>query len=245
MGLKHVGLASHSCGVIYLMNILYHMPEILSSESPTVYMLSPWVHPSKSGVKMLTIASAMPAGFVQSWTKVTSFLVNNLMPSLSSFSSKSKKKEEKAQKVTAKDEKMLATCGLSAAETENTRNYYIKMFFAEETSGSSEEASLGLKMSGQGHWGVCEDYEDFVASLAKKVRVDGKLSKLHIQACFGGKDSFVGKGGMKYFTETWTGKETQDIFFFEGEEVPGLDHDDVTLPENGILGKIFESSTLR
>ncbi|EHY56725.1 hypothetical protein HRR83_002192 [Exophiala dermatitidis] len=268
---SQVGLIAHSCGIIYAFNTVYHTPELLSPGMPLV-LLSPWVHPSKSGVKMLTIASAMPAGVMQGLNKVTSFLVKNLIPSPGDKEGKNKTKEHQKQKdhqqqqqqrkqptnktLSAEDKKWLESTGFVASETEEFRNYFIKMFFAEDTTGASEEASLGLKHGGgkpgQGHyWGVCDDYERFVARLAEKAKGqtqtkenetkdEEKKEKLHIVAYFGSKDSYLGSGGQKYLRDVWSSPLARQVADFEIEEVKGLDHDGVALPENGVLGRVLD-----
>ncbi|KAG9776908.1 hypothetical protein KCU88_g4679, partial [Aureobasidium melanogenum] len=268
---SQVGLIAHSCGIIYAFNTVYHTPELLSPGMPLV-LLSPWVHPSKSGVKMLTIASAMPAGLMQGLNKVTSFLVKNLISSPGDKEGKNKTKEHQKQKdhqqqqqqrkqptnktLSAEDKKWLESTGFVASETEEFRNYFIKMFFAEDTTGASEEASLGLKHGGgkpgQGHyWGVCDDYERFVARLAEKAKGqtqtkenetkdEEKKEKLHIVAYFGSKDSYLGSGGQKYLRDVWSSPLARQVADFEIEEVKGLDHDGVALPENGVLGRVLD-----
>ena len=53
----------------------------------------------------------------------------------------------------------------------------------------------------------------------------------------GERDGYIGRGGIKYFTKCWTGVERVD---FRDVEVMGLGHEDLTLPENEVLGKIFD-----
>lgn len=238
-----VTLAAHSSGVIYLFNTVYHLPEILTPE-PTIHLISPWVHPSKSGAKMLTIASAMPAGLVTGWNKMTSFLVNRLMPSSAPTDQGKKKNKKNPQSdsaVTADEQTLLETCGLSSAAKQPTRDYFVKMFFEEDTSGVADEAKLGLKTGSGVSWGICDDYETFATQLASKV---GKNNKLHMVAYFGEKDGYVGKGGCQYFHRVWGSDRGQSISA-EIHEVPGMNHDDLTLPEHGILGQIFDSASDR
>ncbi|KAL2419959.1 hypothetical protein ABEF95_009476 [Exophiala dermatitidis] len=258
LDVTQVGLIAHSCGIIYAFNTVYHTPDLLTPNMPLV-LLSPWVHPSKSGVKMLTIASAMPAGLMQGLNKVTSFLVKNLIPSPSDKDGKATKKAQKDQQSqqqqekqqqqrkqpTADDKKWLETTGFVASETEEFRNHFIKMFFAEDTTGASEEASLGLKHGGgklgAGHfWGVCDDYERFVGRLADRKKDKGNKEKLRIVAYFGSKDSYLGSGGQKYLRDVWSSPLARQVADFALEEVKGLDHDGVALPENGVLGKVLD-----
>lgn len=234
-----VTLAAHSSGVIYLFNTVYHLPEILTPK-PTIYLISPWVHPSKSGAKMLTIASAMPAGLVTGWNKMTSFLVNRLMPSSAPADQGKKKNKKDPQSdsaITADEKTLLETCGLSLSAKQPTRDYFVKMFFEEDTSGVADEAKLGLKTGSGVSWGICDDYETFATHLAEKV---GKDNKLHIVAYFGEKDGYVGKGGCQYFQRVWESDTARQSISAEVHEIPGMNHDDLTLPEHGVLGRIFD-----
>lgn len=205
---------------------------------------------------MLTIASAMPAGLVSGWNKVSSFLVNSIMPSASTFELASKKakkdqkqkgkKDQKAQEGwQEKEDVLLATTGLTAAEKEDTRNYFVKMFFAEETGGVSDEAKLGLKTYGEGQWGVCEDYQKYIPRLVEQLHKERKTkAQLRIMSYFGTNDGYVGKAGFKYFSDCWTAPETSGVLAYTGHEIPRMNHDDLTLPENGILGLMFDDALL-
>ncbi|CEJ57903.1 hypothetical protein PMG11_06580 [Penicillium brasilianum] len=241
-----VTLVAHSSGAIYLFNTLYHLPHTLAAPAPTVHLISPWVHPSKSGAKMLTIVSAMPAGLVSGWNKMTSFLVNRLMPSSApTLKEKAKsKKNAKGENAAGNDldtdeATLLETCGLTPATKQPTRDYFVKMFFEEDTSGVAEEAKLGLRTSGsQVSWGVCDDYEEFVGELARKVAEDARFSSLRVAGYFGEKDGYVGKGGVQYFRKMW--ESSDSVIYAEIHEVPNMNHDDLALPEHGILGQIFD-----
>jgi hypothetical protein len=39
LNIKHVSLASHSAGTVYLLNTLYHFPHLLEPENPRVALL--------------------------------------------------------------------------------------------------------------------------------------------------------------------------------------------------------------
>lgn len=255
VGIDRVTLAAHSCGVLYLFNTLYHLPHILATPNPTVHLISPWVHPSNSGAKMLTIASAMPAGFVTGWNKMTSFLVNRFMPSSAPTSNDTKGKKQdskggqKSNRVDGSqvptDEAMLIeTCGLTSGAKQPTRDYFIKMFFLEDTSGVADEAKLGLRTGGGNvSWGVCDDYAAFVPQLAQKLADDGAVSgKVLVAAYFGEKDSYVGKGGIQYFRQLWEKDVVRQSVSAQINEVAGMDHDSLTLPEHRILGRIFDAT---
>jgi pimeloyl-ACP methyl ester carboxylesterase len=237
VGIETVTLVAHSSGAIYLFNTLYYLPQIVKGQAPTVHLIAPWVHPSKSGAKMLTIVSAMPAGLVSGWNKMTSFLVNKLMPS--SAPTSREKKDKPASEATADSKMLLETTGLTPENKQPTRDYFVKKFFEEDTSGVAEEAKLGLKTGDQVSWGVCDDYEEFVGDLARKVAGDdARFSSVHVTAYFGDKDGYLGKGGVQYFRTVW---ETSAFpISAEIHEVPGMNHDDMTLPEHGILGMIFD-----
>lgn len=244
--IKHVALASHSCGVIYLFNTIYYLPEILLPTAPTAFILAPWVHPSKSGVKILEIASCMPSWLVSGWNKINIFMVSSVAPSLALLSTllpKSKKKSKELEKEKDEERRIMENCGLTKEAREKSMEICIKMLFAEETKGASDEAMMALKTDAHNHWGVCEDYSAFVPQLAQMLRGRPGQEKLQVRAFFAENDFLVGKGGKKYFDGCWKGEEEiADIISFESIEVAGVDHDGVGLPENEILGKIFEEA---
>jgi len=182
----------------------------------------------------------MPTGLIAGWNKVTSFFVNNLLPSAATISSSAsptatKLAKSEGTKIAASEKALLENCGFGEREKGPIREYFAKMFFAEETAGVGEEAKLGLKSSGAGNWGACEDYKDFVGELSQKLKLNE--DKVCLQAYFGEKDGYIGRGGIKYFTKCWTGVEGIDI---KDVEIMGLGHEDLTLPENEVLGKIID-----
>lgn len=200
---------------------------------------------------------------------MNSFLVNKMLPFSERFSRKKKTMQQDQTSATGapvplqqsdaakepvtaeKLRKLQETCGYSSMEEkDNTREHFIKRFFAESTAGCSDDMNLALKpKSATGQWYAlnAEDYGPYVEQLSKTLRErdygSGDGRRLVIHAFFGANDTFVGPGGMKYFVESFNSVTSAvDVLDFRSELVPELDHDGLALPERGIVEKIFDSA---
>ncbi|KAK4994151.1 hypothetical protein LTR66_005757 [Elasticomyces elasticus] len=130
----------------------------------------------------------------------------------------------------------------------------MKYFIAEDTSGVNDEARLCLKKPGTGLWGVCEDYELFVANLVKSekramtadsthVRNEEEHScrELKIRAFFSESDMMIGKKGQEYFERCWASSaETRNVIDFRSTTVKGTDHGTIIELQIGPLQEIMK-----
>jgi len=218
------------------------MPQILLPSAPTVILLAPWVHPSKSSVGLLHTASILPAKLVKGSIRAVPYLSTSVIPVfqkplafLSSSLPKSAPKIEQTNGGPTRAQRFQTECGQSEKDRDAVFNYIMKVFFAENTSGAADEALLCLKSEGTS-WGVCEDYTIYVGTLAEKLCGQHFSAKLSVHAIFSGKDFMIGSGGMKYFDDCWKREDVKDVISYESDEHMRSTHDSVATPEDGLVG---------
>ena len=246
--IKHVALACQSAGTIYAFNLLTQHPEILDPEHPSITFFSPWVHQSHSSVSFLTLASMLPDPVLNYWNKVIGFVMNTAQPTFavsggaftlvtSPFKSKvatEKQKEEEARKC-------LAGYGLPLDVRDEVDKVVFKYAFAENSAGANDEARLCLRSVKGVSWGACEDYEEFLRTLAtawdKRVAEGGKPLRVDIH--FPEEDLMVGDKGMKYFEECWRKENLGEGMKVECTRWKGTDHDTTASASNEAIGKMF------
>ncbi|KAH8688440.1 Alpha/Beta hydrolase protein [Ilyonectria robusta] len=254
LGIKHVALASHSAGTIYLLNTLYHYRDILHPEKPSVTMLAPWVHPSHSRVTSMQLAQYIPASAFSVWHLIPKFFVLKAGPAFASSGA-----------VVTKASNVISGGGQDDSELEKNRQrmetvyqlprdvqieidaLVMKKVFEENTVGANSEALQVLKKGPALSWGKCEDYEIFVREVVDRERNrrsagnNEGMPKLKVAAYFAETDALVGPKGQAYMEECWKGKEEGefgDVIDFETHTVHGADHDSV-MQSAVVLEKLF------
>jgi hypothetical protein len=117
--------------------------------------------------------------------------------------------------------------------------------FAEGALGANDEARLCLKKGGKDLWGVAEDFEHFVQSLAAREGTRGKAgvenAKLNVRVVFADSDVMSGARGEKYFDHIWRQNEQcRQAFDVKSVRIPGTDHETVLMDHKlGGLSTIF------
>jgi hypothetical protein len=225
----HVFLAAHSCGVIYALNAVFHMPEILPPSHRKLYLFSPWVPTKYSGVTSLSISSHLPAALIGGFDSILRFVNRTIMPvtrfsgvvadSVTGPFSKSHGGEDdmpnnrKRFEKFRRDDLCREYCGASSAEIGAQSNAIMQRVFGESIRGASDEALLCLRKDVAGPWGACDDYARFPDSFETKLREqdppagtqygDGTTGQgpFVIRVYWAEKDNMIGKKGGKYFDE--------------------------------------------
>jgi len=227
---QKVVLMALSGGVPYALNFLWYRPDLFSND---VYFISPWIHPSKSGVRFHYWASMLPAYMTRSMGKFAVFMLKTLIARIPKDGSN--RKFVKA--IPDLETKIQETCGGDADEIERRRQAYINALFTEDVSGSAEDYLLGVKDPTH-TWGVAASYEEYAKMLSEKCRKDGTRLKLH--GIFAANDTFVGNQGIQYFCDVFGSTVAKEGFDFESGIVENSNHEAVALPEMGIIGKLMD-----
>ncbi|RDW60144.1 hypothetical protein BP5796_11750 [Coleophoma crateriformis] len=249
LGIKYIHLASHSAGTIYSLNFLHRYPELLSPTNPTVTLLSPWVHPTNSGVSLLGLAGSLPNSWLNHWNKTINFVGGTLIPKLASsgtvftaasnmFKGKTLPEKEK----TEENRKCTEAYGVSP-ETDRARLQLLSQWAREETNvGGNDEARLCLKMvAGECSWDAAEDLPEYVSRLARfweERAAPGEGKKMRVRAVSAEDDFMIGAQGRKYFETAWEAKCGSGILF-DSSFGPGTDHDSLAEVVSGAVVTLF------
>lgn len=252
-GVERVGLMALSGGAQYALDLLWHRPDLIMTDAP-VFLLSPWVHPRKSGVRSHAFMSYVPASMTRSAASFASFVLKKLVANV--------KKEQKSGNFVHKrnEARVPTTCGGTPDEVERRRQFFARKLFAEDVTGSAEDYLLGKARKDPGaplahkldfadylstgikdpktSWGISADYEDFARQLSERYRTTGP--RLKIQASFAANDGFIGNQGMEYFNTAFGSPIAQQGFDYESEIIEGTDHEGIAYPEIGVVGKMMD-----
>ena len=180
LGVQHVAVGAHSCGVIYALNTVYSMPWILSPSDPRLYLFAPWVSPNHSGISYLSISSYMPSKVIGSFDSIVRFINSTIVPAVQ-FSSgvsaavsapfaASSGHSGGTEGQNMRDDLCREFRGVSTAEAIAQSEVIMRALFSEDTSGANHETLLLLKKKEAGPWGACESYEDYPRNLEAKLR---------------------------------------------------------------------------
>ncbi|MBE3046969.1 hypothetical protein IMZ48_31465 [Candidatus Bathyarchaeota archaeon] len=227
VGATHVSLASHSCGVIYALNTLYAMPQIIPPDRQALYLFAPWVPPAHSGVKLTSAGALLPSGLMDRFDSLVSFVNTHVAapvgmssaavsalasPIANVASSLFTTQEERERKNSDKEHERSDLVGRLRGhygcdgEKEATALFkeVMRRVFLEDTTGGNDEMKLCLRKPEAGTWGECDSYEGFPQRLDKRLRgrlwTDGDRSRrFHVGASWAEEDILVGKGGARYF----------------------------------------------
>ncbi|KPM42940.1 hypothetical protein AK830_g3636 [Neonectria ditissima] len=255
LGIKHVSLASHSAGTIYLMNTLYHHRALLRPDKPFVAFLSPWTDPSHSQVLAMKMLQYIPVSAFSVWNLIPKFFVSTAGPVLASsgaavtkFSNALSSGSQDTSELEQNRQTVTLRYGLSREEQMAIEALVFKEMFEENTAGANSEALQCLRKGKDWSWGKCEDCGVFVRELVNLERsrrgagesADG-IAKLKVSTYFAESDALSGKQGQAYIEQCWKGTDDDgfvDVLDFETQTVFGADHDS-TMRAVAVLEKVF------
>ncbi|MCJ1338675.1 hypothetical protein MMC09_003964 [Bachmanniomyces sp. S44760] len=242
LGIKHVALASHCAGTMYLLNTLLHRRHLLHPFRPYVALLAPWVHPSKSKKTAMTLSNIFPKGAISSFGSVSKFVSTNVMP-VATFSGGILNSVMRSK---SKDSASKPSDPETDAFNSATISLVMKYLFAENVEGGGQEALLCLKRGSKNLWGTWEDYDELVPMLAKQEtdliskHRPGTAEKLKVQAYFAENDMMIGKKGSAWFDECWKITNISECISYTSKTVPDSTHDDILELDQGIMNEVFE-----
>lgn len=231
----HVSIIAHSCGVIYALNTISKMPNILPPSNPVVYLFAPWVPPEHSARKWL---SKLPSPLINRLdSAIRSRFLSRLLTWLSVFPSGSDTEIPKHEQ----DEPCEELLGVSAGDAAKLLNAIRSRIEEEGTRGINNEALLALRKRKAGTWGDCHSYETYPAVIKERrsKHFQGNAPPpLIIKAYWAQDDNMVGERGKQYFDKCF--QHSDGNLLYVSETVPGTDHETVCYPQNGILSRVCD-----
>jgi hypothetical protein len=236
LGIRHVSLASHSFGTIYLLNILLLYPHLLHPKRPYVAFFAPWVHPSHSGVRHLQAAEMLPAGMIGQFSSLAKFVNGNILPLVGMSSGISSAvsngiKGTLPQSVATEAQTLAAAPGVDRQGNdsgsnginmidkkivEELRNLIPTFLFAEGVDGAGQDTQLCLRKPRSVPWSTSlrpwDDVDDVVRQLRHIVSTDGADNAEQrvwlLNTFHAESDSMVGRKGQVWFDSCWESNET-------------------------------------
>ncbi|KAK9238661.1 hypothetical protein V1525DRAFT_400658 [Lipomyces kononenkoae] len=244
LSIRHVSLACYSGGSIYAMNVLLHLRHLLHSTHPYVAICAPWVHPSRSGVLSLRLASALPDKIVGNYDRLVNFFQSSLGPVLN-FSS------DLAVIVPSihRGSDFLAPGTNIDAVTleESLRPELVRRVMAEDIRGLGQDALLLLKRAEHPeYWGTWGDYDTLVPLLAqgeneRYATVSSPVPPLKVDVFFAESDHMIGTAiGPTWFNHSWRPEQRGDRIHYSSVVVPKATHDNILDLRYGVLERIFQ-----
>ena len=213
-------------------------------------LVAPWVHSDHSNMTLWYLAGKIPNGLFDSWNKVTKFVNRRIAPSMSWSGGVISSTAELFNPGPAKE----ASGSTPLAELYGTSDEMAKLIeklqteyhAAEDSTAGNEDARLCLKKDGEGSWGICENYQQYVQSLVTQEKERNQTnpfaSKLKVSVYYAESDMMIGKGGQKYFDECWRQVEVAESIEYESTELPGTNHDSTVQDlEKGALRGLFDA----
>ena len=235
--IKHVALASHSAGTIYLFNTLLRCRDILHPTKPLVSLVAPWVDPAHSHVATMQMVQYLPTSVFGVWHQIPKFAaaggamlngISKLLPSSSGMNN-----AVETQPLERNRQRVEREYGLDVELQRELATLSFKAIFGENTAGANSEALQCLRKGPAGLWGDCEDYGAFVGKVGEVERGRGGWDggeKLRIRVYFAESDALIGKKGQRYMEECWKGSrgdKFEDVLNFVATTIGETDHDSV------------------
>ncbi|KAK2019084.1 hypothetical protein LZ32DRAFT_598613 [Colletotrichum eremochloae] len=246
LGVRHVSVAAHSAGTIYALNTVLHLRRLLSPACPYVALITPWVHPSHSGVALMRAAAALPDAVLGRFHMLAGFFQRNVAPvtAFSAVGFNALIEMLPSLRATPAPAAPAAAAGTRmAAFEESIWERIIDKVFAGSVQGLSEEAIMLLKRAEHpGYWGSWEDHDRLVTLLAEgEAELDaGDGARLMVDVYFAEADDMIGTGeGPKWFEDCWRAERRGDRIDFSSRVVPRADHDTIVGLGFDVFERIF------
>ncbi|KAK5113675.1 hypothetical protein LTR62_003302 [Meristemomyces frigidus] len=265
LNIKHVHLLSHSAGTMYLLNTLYHHRDILYPHYPYAALLAPWVHNEHSNVTLMNIVSKIPNGMINNFSQLQKFVVSRVLP-VTDFSGGALSwsggalsavtrlfQTAPAANVEVDDNAEVTPqekYGVPHEVAQHLSKLQMKYCVTESWAAGDEDAILCLKKAGPGHWGICEDYPEYVRLLVELEQSRRNsipdAPKLKMRVYLAESDMMIGKEGATYFKQCWARSGVSDTIDFQSHELPKTNHETIIVDtKRGGLKPVFEEISHR
>ncbi|KAI0455968.1 hypothetical protein F5B21DRAFT_469284 [Xylaria acuta] len=244
LGIRQVSIAGYSGGSVYAMNVLLHLRHLLHPTRPYVALCTPWVHPSHSAVSVLKLVGLMPNALVGNYDRLVqvvhgglglAFQFSDLVGSMPSLSGGS---DFLAPGADPDD----------VALEESLLPELISRFQKEELRGLGKDALLLLKRDeNPGCWGIWNDYDTLVPSLAQAERElrtgnSGAVSPLRVDVFFAESDFMIGTTtAPAWFNNCWRPEQRGDFINYSSVTIPKTTHDTILDLRYGVAERIFQA----
>ncbi|KAI0520716.1 hypothetical protein F5B22DRAFT_48601 [Xylaria bambusicola] len=246
LAIRYVSVVGYSGGSIYAMNVVFHLRHLLHPVRPYVALLTPWVHPSHSGVSALKIAGLLPNGLVGSYDRLLQVVGN--MGSAFQFSNILSGLVPSLSQVTAPLDQGVDPDAVALEESLSSELF--RRITNEDVSGISQDSLLLLKRDAYpGCWGTWKDYDTLVPLLAEAERkrrtVDSDIvPPLKVHVFFAESDGMIGtKSAPAWLNHCWRPEQRGDLIDYYSETIPKTSHNNILDLRYGVMNQIFQEMT--
>jgi pimeloyl-ACP methyl ester carboxylesterase len=249
VGVKHVHLAAHSAGSIFVLNTILHQRHLLHPTRPFAAFFGPWIHPSKSGKWGLSVVGLLPELAIGTWHHWAKMINQNIAPVLTASGvsmTKVSRTSANGYPGTKVKEDSSNGDGMEAAWRKASEAVITNYVFAENVEGASQEALFCLR-KGATTWGDWGDIDEVILRIAENERArqgapgTESAEKLRMQIFFAENDEMIGKGGQKWLESCFTQVGVADYINLESEVVAGTDHNDILALQNTAMEKMVRT----
>lgn len=253
VGVKHVHLAAHSSGTIFVLSTILHQRHLLHPTKPFAAFFGPWVHPSNSGKWGLSAVGLLPELAIGTWHHWAKMINQNIAPVLTASGvsvTKASRRSENETSGTKVTQDSSIGDGMEATWRKASEAVITEYVFAEKVEGASHEALFCLR-KGSTTWGDWRDMDEAVLTISNNERTRQESQrfenseKLKIQIFFAENDEMIGKGGQKWLESCFTQAGVAGWLNVESEVVAGTDHNDVLALQNGAMEKMIQTVGLQ
>lgn len=245
LDVRHVSIVGYSGGSIYAMNVLFHLRHLLHPTRPYVALLTPWVHPSHSGVSALKIVGFLPNGLVGSYDRLLQ-LVGNMGSALQFGNILSGLVSSLSQHTAPLNP---ATDSDAVALEESLSSELFRRVTSENVRGISQDSLLLLKRDEYpGCWGTWNDYDTLVPLLSKAEKeqqaVDSLASLLRVHVFFAESDSMIGtRIAPAWLNHCWRPEQCGEFIEYASDTIANTSHNNILDLRFGVMGQIFQEMT--
>lgn len=249
VGVKHVHLAAHSAGTIFVLNTILHQRHLLHPTKPLAAFFGPWVHPSKSGKWGLSVVGLLPEVAIGTWHHWAKMINSNVAPVLRasgvSVTKASRTPVIGISKTKVTEDSTIGD-GTETAWRKASEAVITNYVFAENVEGASHEALLCLR-KGNTVWGEWLDIDDAIQRIADNERASQAsprsemAEKLKFQVFFAEDDEMIGKRGQRWLEACFTQDGVSEFVHLESEVVLGTDHNNVLALQSHAMEKMIQT----
>jgi pimeloyl-ACP methyl ester carboxylesterase len=251
LGIKHVSIGCHSGGTVFGLDFAVHNPQFLHPSRPYIAIAGPWIHPSRSGMIIMSLASSLPRSLVAKADKMATFVNSTLGPVLGVSAAVSGSVMQLWPQT-----KPSGCEGPDVDFEEGVRDRVAERVFEGNVRGLGQETQVllrkGAAKAGWSDWG---DFDVLAPRLAEAVRSvgvgadadadasAGTRPRLKVDVFFAEKDTMIGDAGSKgptWFEACW---RDVDGVEFASETVKGADHDHVWDLRWGVMERVLKTMT--
>lgn len=242
LGIQHVFLACHSGGTVYALDMLVHHPEILHPDMPYLAIGGPWILPSHTGSRLLSLARSLPVQVLGQTDTFVKLINNHIGPMIGTSLGLSTGLAAKLGSNTAGHDRTAANTSNQEADfEERIWDKVMERIYEEGVQGLSPEAILLLqKVDGADGWGDWRDYDTLVPRLVEALRSTG--STLNVVVFYAEKDLLIGDGDSKgplWFDRCWDAPDQRDTINYYREIIRGSDHNGIWNLGCGTVQQVF------